>query len=195
MYLTMYLILGMIVFIIGILFFLSPSKPKREELDSTIFPYLSISSSLHLSIIVPCYNEELRLETMLEEVFEYLSTRTYNAEIIIVDDGSTDRTVQLASRIQKTHKNLKLLKMANNRGKGGAVMQGIMHSVGELILFADADGATRFSDLDTLITEIDRIKKDGLGFAVGSRAHIVNSNAVVKRSFIRNILMKCMSMS
>jgi dolichyl-phosphate beta-glucosyltransferase len=74
---------------------------------------------------------------------------------------------------------------------GGAVMQGIMHSVGELILFADGDGATKFSDLDLLISEIEKIKKDGLGFAVGSRAHMVNSDAVVKRSFIRNVLMKC----
>ena len=192
MYITaLLLLLGIIFTGIIILLFLSPSKPLKEVLDSTEFPFLNIKSTLALSIIVPCYNEQLRLEVMLNEVFEYLESKQIDAEIIVVDDASTDKTVNLAQRIQKRHKNLKILKLVKNRGKGGAVVQGIMHSRGELILFADADGATRFSDLDDLIRELDKVKKDGLGFAVGSRAHMVNSSAVVKRSFIRNILMKC----
>lgn len=61
--------------------------------------------------------------------------------------------------------------------------QGVLHSRGSLILFADADGASRFEDLDSLLTAIDKIQdKDGQGIVVGSRAHLVSSEAVVKVS-------------
>jgi dolichyl-phosphate beta-glucosyltransferase len=58
-------------------------------------------------------------------------------------------------------------------------------------LFADADGATKFSEIDNLIKELEKVSKDGLGMAIGSRAHLVASEAVVKRSLLRNILMRC----
>lgn len=61
-----------------------------------------------------------------------------------------------------------------------------MHTRGELILFADADGATRFSDFSALIKELDKVKRDGLGFAVGSRAHMVDTDTVVKVAYISN---------
>lgn len=66
---------------------------------------------------------------------------------------------------------------------------GMMHARGEYILFADADGASKFSDLALLIDQLKKIEVDGLGIAVGSRAHMMTTDVVVKRSFIRNFMM------
>src|SRR4051794_16588593 len=63
------------------------------------------------------------------------------------------------------------------------------HVRGEYAVFADADGATRFADLGTLLARLKPVEKDALGIAVGSRAHMVNTSAVVQRSFARNALM------
>ncbi|KAK0570119.1 dolichyl-phosphate beta-glucosyltransferase [Tilletia horrida] len=109
-------------------------------------------------------------------------------EIVIVDDGSKDKTIavalSLAHKLNLTRgsaRELRVVKLEQNRGKGGAVRHGILHARGALILFADADGATRFSDLSPLCAELDRVRTPtGHGAVVGSRAHLVGSEAVVK---------------
>ncbi|CAN8102262.1 unnamed protein product [Discula destructiva] len=115
-------------------------------------------------------------------------------EILIVDDGSKDRTVQVAlefSRKHELHDILRIVKLAKNRGKGGAVTHGFRHVRGAYIVFADADGASRFSDLGNLIEGCeDVVDASKRGIAIGSRGHMVGSEAVVKRSALRNVLMK-----
>lgn len=115
-------------------------------------------------------------------------------EIIIVDDGSKDDTHQVAldfaSSSRSASSSIRVVRLVKNRGKGGAVRHGVLHSRGHLILFADADGATSFSDLSKLCNTLSNvITPKGHGVAVGSRAHMVKSDAVVKRSFLRNFLM------
>lgn len=116
-------------------------------------------------------------------------------EIIIVDDGSKDDTHQVALDFARTHNSsaaasIRVIRLVKNRGKGGAVRHGVLHSRGSLILFADADGATRFADLTKLCSTLSRVlTPKGHGVVVGSRAHMVKSDAVVKRSFVRNLLM------
>ncbi|CDR98911.1 hypothetical protein [Sporisorium scitamineum] len=107
-------------------------------------------------------------------------------EIIIVDDGSKDGTHQVALDFAQSHSspNIRVVRLVKNRGKGGAVRHGVLHSRGHLILFADADGATSFNDLSNLCRVLSNVvTRTGHGVAVGSRAHMVKSNAVVKRSF------------
>ncbi|KAK4103730.1 glycosyltransferase family 2 protein [Parathielavia hyrcaniae] len=115
-------------------------------------------------------------------------------EILIIDDGSGDRTVEVAlsfSRKHKLHDILRVIKLERNRGKGGAVTHGLRHVRGKYALFADADGASRFSDLGRLIEGCeDVVDGSNRGVAIGSRAHLVDSEAVVKRSAIRNFLMR-----
>ncbi|KAL2145045.1 hypothetical protein VTI28DRAFT_8145 [Corynascus sepedonium] len=115
-------------------------------------------------------------------------------EILIVDDGSRDRTVDVAlafSRKHELHDVLRVVKLAKNRGKGGAVTHGLRHVRGKYAVFADADGASRFSDLGRLIEGCeDVVDGSNRGVAIGSRAHLVGSEAVVKRSAIRNFLMR-----
>ncbi|KAL2175741.1 glycosyltransferase family 2 protein [Thermothelomyces heterothallicus CBS 202.75] len=115
-------------------------------------------------------------------------------EILVVDDGSRDRTVDVAlafSRKHGLHDVLRVVKLAKNRGKGGAVTHGLRHVRGMYAVFADADGASRFSDLGRLIEGCeDVVDGSNRGVAIGSRAHLVGSEAVVKRSAIRNFLMR-----
>ncbi|PWZ03235.1 hypothetical protein BCV70DRAFT_197465 [Testicularia cyperi] len=117
-------------------------------------------------------------------------------EVLIVDDGSKDDTHKLALDYAKSHPDVssavRVVRLTQNRGKGGAVRHGVLHSRGNVVLFADADGATRFADLSKLarrMADIATRSPAGHGIVVGSRAHMVKSDAVVKRSFVRNLLM------
>ncbi|KAH0433578.1 glycosyl transferase family 2 [Colletotrichum camelliae] len=179
-------------------------------------------ADVRVTVVLPAYNEAARILPTLEEAVAYLDAhfgrpssdpkpilspttsrrRTKNApsealsgyEIIIVDDGSRDNTVDVC--LEFAHKNglhdvLRVIKLERNRGKGGAVTHGFRHARGEYVLFADADGATKFSDLGRLIQGCEEVV-DGShrGVAIGSRAHLVGSEAVVKRSALRNFLMR-----
>ncbi|KAI1265803.1 glycosyltransferase family 2 protein [Xylariaceae sp. FL1019] len=115
-------------------------------------------------------------------------------EIIIVNDGSKDKTVEVAlefSRENNLHDILRIVTLKQNRGKGGGVTHGLRHVRGEYAVFADADGASKFSDLGKLIEGCEEVV-DGYhrGVAIGSRGHLVGSEAVVKRSALRNFLMR-----
>ncbi|KAI8978897.1 nucleotide-diphospho-sugar transferase [Pilobolus umbonatus] len=134
---------------------------------------------------------------MLKETIEYLEVyrkthRSFEYEIIIIDDGSQDNTVKVALNYSRSMPavDIRILALDKNRGKGGAVTQGILCCRGEYCLMVDADGATQFSDLSKLITEMKTTEVDGMGIVIGSRSHLVNTDAVVKRSFVRNFLMR-----
>ncbi|KAF8248076.1 UDP-glucose:dolichyl-phosphate glucosyltransferase [Wilcoxina mikolae CBS 423.85] len=151
-------------------------------------------ASLEISVIVPAYNESSRLPIMLEETVAHLHS-TYQPtdwEILIIDDGSTDDTASTALRFAASsplvaQDQIRVITLSRNRGKGGAVAHGMRHIRGKYAVFADADGATKFSDLTTLMKQLP--EREGYGIAVGSRAHMVKTDAVVKRSFVRNFLM------
>ncbi|KAJ3225281.1 dolichyl-phosphate beta-glucosyltransferase [Chytriomyces hyalinus] len=166
------------------------ANPNEERVETKGME----SGPVSLSVVVPAFNETPRLAAMLNEAIDCLEPRVSNAftyEIILVDDGSKDGTSAEAERIAKDRKcdQVRILTLEKNRGKGGAVTQGILVARGCRILFADADGATKFGDIEKLERKLDSIEKNGLGVAIGSRAHMVKSDAVVKRSFIRNFLM------
>ncbi|KAF5271186.1 hypothetical protein FQR65_LT05330 [Abscondita terminalis] len=183
-------------------FFIDPSTGKYIE-----FPAFSDKPTLHLSVIIPAYNEEERcnLPPMLDECIDFLESRScdsnFKYEIIIVSDGSTDNTVLVAKKYCKQLgvDKLRILELETNRGKGGAVRLGMLSARGSMLLFADADGATKFSDLCKLelslteVTEGDYLKEPDViaskeAISVGSRAHL-ESDAVSSRSIFRTILM------
>ncbi|KAG7663204.1 uncharacterized protein J8A68_003286 [[Candida] subhashii] len=164
--------------------------PPRITSNST-FKYHDID----ISLVVPCWNETKRLGGMLEEAVEYLETNHKNKyEILIVDDGSSDGTseyaINKAHELKLTPHTLRVIQLAKNRGKGGAVAHGFLHSRGKWGLFADADGASRFSDISKLIEFQETIKDGSIpAISIGSRHHMINTETVVKRSFIRQVLM------
>ena len=139
-----------------------------------------------LSVVVPAYNEASRLPLMLPDTLKYLRSREksqpgFTFEIILVDDGSKDETTQVALEFAKKNKvdEMKVIQLEKNRGKGGAVTQGILAASGEWILFADADGASLFSDVENLESYCSRVQKNEQAVGVGSRAHL-DVKSVVK---------------
>ena len=154
-----------------------------------------------LSAIVPSYNEEDRVQLMLDDAWGYLASRaaadpSFTFEILFVDDGSHDSTAELIQSFVAKHEGgadrIRLLKLRENQGKGGAVQQGMLHARGEMLLMVDADGATRFSDVAkleaALRTLLAQPGSNGHGIAVGSRKHL-QSDAVATRKWYRNVLM------
>ncbi|KAL1967643.1 hypothetical protein VTN77DRAFT_2900 [Rasamsonia byssochlamydoides] len=136
-------------------------------------------------------------------------------EILIVSDGSTDKTEETAFAFAREHQlsshpkghvgpwtpeareginippgSIRVVSLTKNRGKGGAVTHGMRHVRGQYVVFADADGASKFDDLAKLVTACQAAEdSEKRAVAVGSRAHMVGSEAVVKRSKLRNFLM------
>ncbi|KAE8226445.1 hypothetical protein CF319_g958 [Tilletia indica] len=157
----------------------------------------SISSSSSSSSKNGNGNAQQKAVSEVVSIQSALQAPLTSYEIVIVDDGSRDKTIAVALKLARklglaegSGRELRVVKLEKNRGKGGAVRHGVLHSRGALILFADADGATRFSDLGMLCAEMDRVRTPtGHGAVLGSRAHLVGSEAVVKRSFVRNFLM------
>ncbi|KAJ3019296.1 dolichyl-phosphate beta-glucosyltransferase [Thoreauomyces humboldtii] len=194
----------------------SPRPPTLDELHFTDartqrrapFPSLAdteTTDTVALSVVIPAYNEKSRLPTMVSEMLSYLEARRakdpeFTYEVIVVDDGSKDGTSKVATEVAVVHAKaakseaawskhaVRVLTLVKNRGKGGAVTQGMKVARGRLLLFADADGATRFKDVELLEASV-RGSGSASAVAVGSRAHMVSSEAVIKRSFVRNFLM------
>ncbi|XP_013105929.2 dolichyl-phosphate beta-glucosyltransferase [Stomoxys calcitrans] len=176
-------------------------KQEKTYLDPNIlknieFPSIEDEPTLDLSVIVPAYNEEERMPSMLDECLEYLEAKSkaenFTYEIIVVSDGSSDGTVALALKYSKryTVEKVRVLELVENRGKGGAVRLGMLSARGRNLLFADADGATKFSDLDKLYDALNNInnswKRDAV--VIGSRAHL-EQDAIATRSAFRTFLM------
>lgn len=170
--------------------FVDPASGKAHS-----FPSLFDGASKYLSVIVPAYNEEERLPIMMEETLGYLEKREkeskdFTYEIIVVSDGSKDRTGELVLGYSQKYGSdkVRLLDLKVNQGKGGAVQQGMLNARGKYLLMVDADGATEFADFDKVEKELLRVEKDGHGIAVGSRAHL-QEESVAKRELHRTILM------
>ncbi|KAM6985423.1 dolichyl-phosphate beta-glucosyltransferase [Aplochiton taeniatus] len=161
------------------------------------FPSLHDPHSRELSVVVPAYNEELRMPVMMEECMEYLESRqkqhpSFTYEVIVVDDGSKDKTTEVALSYSRKFGSdkVRVLTLAQNRGKGGAVRMGTLSSRGRLILMADADGATKFADLEKVEAGLNDInpKPNNMAISCGSRAHL-EDDSVAERSMFRTFLM------
>jgi dolichyl-phosphate beta-glucosyltransferase len=139
------------------------------------------SPMLDLSIVIPAYNEERRLPRTLDSIFAYLETRPYRSEILVVDDGSSDRTNEIVAGCQGRYPGLRLISNGRNRGKGFSVRHGMLEARGEIALFSDADLSTPIEEADKLLAAVRDEKYDA---AIGSRA--INRNLIeVHQSAIR----------
>jgi len=135
-----------------------------------------------ISIVIPAYNEEQRLPSTLEAVFEYLGRSAWrNAEVLVVDDGSTDATPDVVRQFSRSHPGLRLLENPGNRGKGYAVRHGMLEAAGDWILFTDADLSAPIEELDKLSAAC---REQGARVAIGSRA-LDRSLIAVRQSWFR----------
>ncbi len=125
--------------------------------------------SVSLSIVIPAYNEAVRLGMTLPRILEYLGGNVPESELIVVDDGSTDKTAAVAREILSASERVRtsVLSYQSNLGKGRAVRLGLLASRGEVALFSDADLSTPISEVPKVVEPIQRGECD---LAFGSRA-------------------------
>jgi len=138
---------------------------------------------LRVSLVIPAYNEESRLEPTLRDSLAWFQARRIAFEIIVVDDGSTDGTSTLVLGLARQFPALRLIRLPSNHGKGFAVRTGILNANGVLVLFADADGATPIAEFERLETAI----RDGADVAIGSRA-LREGDVRVQARFYRRLM-------
>ena len=118
-----------------------------------------------LSIVIPAYNEGARIESALDRVLSCVAERHWNAEVLVVDDGSSDDTDEIVHRWMLSHPNLHLIHNDGNRGKGFSVRNGILQSTGETVLFTDADLSSPIEEAERLFAALEA----GADVAIGSR--------------------------
>ncbi|MBI2670213.1 MAG: glycosyltransferase family 2 protein [Candidatus Yanofskybacteria bacterium] len=152
---------------------------------------------MYISVIIPAYNEEKRIEKTLLSVHEYLSRQSYDYEIIVVSDGSKDNTVGVVSNLKSTYPdevaasatkagqipNLKIIDDKENHGKGWAVRRGMLEAQGDYRLFMDADNSTTIDQIENFLPYFSQ----GSDIVIGSR-RIAGADIAVKQPWIRDFL-------
>ena len=140
-----------------------------------------------LSIIIPAYNEEKRIGRSLDEILNFLSSRRYMAEVIVVDDGSKDRTAEVvegrAAGYRAAGYELRVITNEPNRGKGYSVKRGMTSARGDIVLFTDADLSSPIAEAPKLI---DPIAEDRVDVTFGSRG-LDRKLVGVHQSFVREM--------
>lgn len=141
-----------------------------------------------LSIVIPAYNEEARLPNSLKRLESYLVPQSYTWEIIVVDDGSQDRTPQIVRDFaEKVASNLASgvirLLQPGHQGKGGAVRRGMLSARGDLVLFTDADLSTPIEEVEKMIPFIE----EGYEVVIASRG-LRESRLIVREPWYRELL-------
>lgn len=116
-----------------------------------------------LSIVIPAYNEANRISSSLAQIQSYVRGKNFEVEMIVVDDGSTDNTVEVVS----AQPGIRLLHNPGNQGKGYSVRHGVLEARGEWVLFTDADLSAPIKEADKLLAAVESSPADA---AVGSRA-------------------------
>jgi dolichyl-phosphate beta-glucosyltransferase len=126
-------------------------------------PLITLTLPL-LSIVIPAHNEENRLPRSLEQVFAFLKRQAYEAEVLVVENGSSDRTFELAQGFAKEHKNLRVLREAG-RGKGLAVRRGMLEARGQYRFMCDADLSMPIEEVNKFLPPA----RSDFDIAIGSR--------------------------
>ena len=118
-----------------------------------------------LSIIIPSYNEELRLPGTLKQIADYIRSSKRDVEVIVVDDGSKDKTIQVSESFRGEIPNLRVITNGENRGKGYSVRHGMSEALGRIVLFTDADLSAPTEEVEKLLPAMQNHE-----VAIGSRA-------------------------
>ena len=121
----------------------------------------------YLSIVIPAYNESLRVGKTLEDVRKYAASKPFETEVVLVDDGSSDGTQEIFREFQSLWPETRVLCNEVNRGKGHSVRRGVLEARGKVILFTDADLSAPIEEADKLLAALESQSADA---AIGSRA-------------------------
>ena len=140
-----------------------------------------LAGDVLLSVVIPAYNEEVRIVPTIGAIASYISDLTIPWELLLADDGSRDNTVALVRELNFV--NLRILQAVRNAGKGNAVHRGMLAATGQYILFADADNSTPIEEISKLL---HKVQHEGYDIAVGSRAAIGAEEGY--KSLLRRVL-------
>ncbi len=122
-------------------------------------------NNITYSIVIPAYNEGARLGVTLEKVVGYVSAQGWNAEVIVVNDGSRDNTAEIARGFAEKNPMVRVVENPGNRGKGYSVRNGMLNARGEVVVFSDADLSSPIEEMPKLLQAL----AGGADIAIGSR--------------------------
>lgn len=140
-----------------------------------------LTGDILLSVVIPAYNEEVRIVPTIGAIASYISDLDIPWELILADDGSRDNTVKLVEELGFV--NLHILRAERNAGKGNAVHRGMLAARGQYVLFTDADNSTPIEEVSKLL---HKVQHEGYAIAIGSRA--ADGAAEGHKSLLRHLL-------
>lgn len=153
-------------------------------------------NDFYLTVIVPAYNEEKRIHIILDAIAKYEKTKSFRVETIVVVDASPDRTAEVARSFIGKLSNLKVIEGKVNKGKGGAVREGVSVARGKYVLFADADNSTPIEQADKLLKYADQYEVViGSRYCRGGRLSIPQSFVRRFGSRVLNIIIQSLAVS
>ncbi len=142
-------------------------------------------SRCHLSVVIPAYNEEQRLGSSLEKITAYLDSPPVDAEVIVVDDGSSDATARIATEFLQGRR-AQILSNDENRGKGYSARRGVLAATGRWVLLTDADLSAPIDEYDNLAAVV---REQDVDVAIGSRG-LEESEIEIRQNPIREAMGK-----
>lgn len=155
-------------------------KAPRQK-NQKVVALVAESEPVDISVITPIYQEEGNIETLCAKLFEALDGLGKTFEIIAVNDGSTDRSLELLRTQAVERKELKIIDLARNRGQTAAIMAGIENSSGNTLVFIDADMQNDPADIPKLLEKLDE------GFDVVSGWRATRKDAAIRRNFVSRV--------
>jgi len=138
------------------------------------------------SIVIPAFNETARIPATLESVIACIRENAWDAEVIVVNDGSTDSTAQLVLDMAREAPEIRLLENPGNRGKGYAVRNGVLHALGDIVMFTDSDLSAPMNEAERLFAAI----AGGADIAIGSR-WLASSRQTHRQPLYRQFFGRC----
>ena len=136
---------------------------------------------IDLSVIVPAYNEEKHIERTVRKAVEFLRENCYSFEVLVIDDGSSDGTLQKSEALRGDYPELKVLRHAINQGKGEAVKTGILQAARVYCLLMDADNSTDISELLKLQEKVTKECPVVVATRYSPGSHIVHPQPLLRR--------------
>ncbi len=142
-----------------------------------------MAEDIFLSIIIPAYNEEANIVNTLTEIADFLDGKAFSSEVILIDDGSKDRTLEEALIFEEKIPNFRIIESKPNKGKGYVVKKAMLQARGKYAMFMDADNSTSIDEIDKFFPYLE----EGYDAVIGSR-RLKDSQVTVPESFMRILL-------
>ncbi len=140
----------------------------------------------YLSIVVPAYNEAARIELTLDKIMTCVESRGWDAEVLVVDDGSRDETPEIVKRWMESYPRLHLVQNPGNRGKGYSVRNGLLQAAGDVVVFTDADLSAPIEEAERLLAALVA----GADVVIGSR-WMDRTRQTIQQPLYRQVFGRC----